>query len=407
MPIDPAVFDKHDPPVVASLVKLWLLELNPPVTLWDAWEDVKKLYPAVGANVEEGADDHDQKVEEELRNILIKVPLVGLRVLSALLSHLKELIDTTTTEESNDLYLTKLALSMGRSILRPKQENTMSIQVKHVHTFFADLIKHYDAVIPSTIERKKKEVAQRAMPVRKRTKPMDARRMRRSIDASADTKKLLEEQLALKNPTFKPASPSTTGRPQFVSPPTSPPATGQGLPPITTTSPTDGGDSQPTPSVAVEPPTPVNLNDERRAAVQAQPLAPPPPPLPQQPAEDHDEPFTPPTAASPPQDQPISGTPSQLHRNASNESGRMRGPRVQVRAGGPRAPPSTGSPAGARPPPTTAAGAQRPGSPRRTSVSSVASPTAGRPRTPPDASDYAPSKRGGRTAAGSFSRRPE
>ncbi|KIO24816.1 hypothetical protein M407DRAFT_25778 [Tulasnella calospora MUT 4182] len=404
MPIDDAIFDNHDPPVIASLVKLWLLELNPPITLWDGWEDVKKLYPAVGADVDDGAEDRDQHFEEELKNILIKLPIVGLKVLDLLVSHLKELIDTTTTEESNDLYVTKLALSMGRSILRPKQENTMSIQMKHVHTFFGDLIKHYDAVLPQTVERKKKEMAQRAVPVRKRTKPMDSRRMRRSIDASADTKKLLEEQLALKNPTFKPNSPNTAGRPQFVSPPSSPPAGGQGLPPITTTSPTDGefvkGESQ-TPTVAVEPPTPVNLNDENRAAVHA----PQQPPAESAETESQDEPFSPPTG-----DRPLSNNPSTLNRTASNEAARLRGPRVQARGGGPRPPASGASPAGARPPPSAAVGAggQRPGSPRRTSVGTPASPASQRPRTPPDANDYAPSKRGGRAAAGSFTRsRPD
>lgn len=229
---------------------------------------------------------------------------------------------------------------------------------------------------------------------------MDARRMRRSIDASADTKKLLEEQLALKNPTYKPNSPSTGGRPQFVSPPTSPPAAGQGLPPITTTSPTDGefvkSETQ-TPTVAVEPPTPVNLNDENRAAAHISHQ----PPAESAETESRDEPFTPPTG-----DRSVSSNPSTLNRTASNEGARMRGPRVQARGGGPRPLASGASPAGARPPPSAAAGAdvQRPGSPRRTSVGTPASPATQRPRTPPNASDYAPSKRGGRAAAGSFSR---
>ncbi|KAG8916646.1 hypothetical protein FRC01_002944, partial [Tulasnella sp. 417] len=393
MPVNDEIFDNQDPPVIASLVKLWLLELNPPITLWDGWEDVKKLYPALGAEVDDGAEDRDQHFEEELKNVLIKLPIVGLKVLNVLVSHLKELVDTTTTEESNDVYVTKLALSMGRSILRPKQENAMSIEMKHVHTFFGDLIKHYDAVLPQTVERKKKEMAQRAMPVRKRTKPMDARRMRRSIDASADTKKLLEEQLALKNPTYKPNSPNTGGRPQFISPPSSPPAGGQGLPPITTTSPTDGefvkSETQ-TPTVAVEPPTPVNLNDGDRAAIHGSQQ----PPAESAESESPDEPFTPPTAST-------------LNRNASSEAARLRGPRVQARGGGPRPLALGSSPAGARPPPSAAAagaGVQRPGSPRRTSAGTAASPASQRPRTPPNASDYAPSKRGGRAAAGSFSR---
>lgn len=90
MPIDPAIFDKYDPPVIASLVKLWLLELIPPVMLWDSWEDVKKLYPTVGADVDAGAEDHSQRLEEEMKSALMKVPLIGLKVLNTLVAHLKQ-----------------------------------------------------------------------------------------------------------------------------------------------------------------------------------------------------------------------------------------------------------------------------------------------------------------------------
>jgi hypothetical protein len=33
-------------PVAAGAVKLWLLELNPPVMGWEGWEDAKGVYPA-------------------------------------------------------------------------------------------------------------------------------------------------------------------------------------------------------------------------------------------------------------------------------------------------------------------------------------------------------------------------
>jgi hypothetical protein len=36
---------KYDPPVLASAVKLWLLELDPPIALWEGWEDLRRLYP--------------------------------------------------------------------------------------------------------------------------------------------------------------------------------------------------------------------------------------------------------------------------------------------------------------------------------------------------------------------------
>jgi hypothetical protein len=41
-----AVIKKFNLPVVAGTVKLFLLELNPPVLGWEAWEDAKAVYPA-------------------------------------------------------------------------------------------------------------------------------------------------------------------------------------------------------------------------------------------------------------------------------------------------------------------------------------------------------------------------
>lgn len=37
---------KYDPPVLAGAVKLWLLELEPPLGLYDAWDEFRKIYPS-------------------------------------------------------------------------------------------------------------------------------------------------------------------------------------------------------------------------------------------------------------------------------------------------------------------------------------------------------------------------
>lgn len=36
---------RYDAPILAGTLKLWLLELNPPLCTWDSWDDVKKIYP--------------------------------------------------------------------------------------------------------------------------------------------------------------------------------------------------------------------------------------------------------------------------------------------------------------------------------------------------------------------------
>ena len=44
-PIPADIMTNYDPPVLASAVKLWLLELDPPIALWEGWEDLRRLYP--------------------------------------------------------------------------------------------------------------------------------------------------------------------------------------------------------------------------------------------------------------------------------------------------------------------------------------------------------------------------
>lgn len=88
-PVDQAVFEPYDPPVLASVLKLWLLELNPPVMMWEGWEEVKKIYPAVGAEKKEQEGD-GVGIEEELKNLLARLPTVSVKVLDAVVKHLRE-----------------------------------------------------------------------------------------------------------------------------------------------------------------------------------------------------------------------------------------------------------------------------------------------------------------------------
>lgn len=36
---------KYDAPVIASAVKLWFLELDPPICMFEGWDEFRKLYP--------------------------------------------------------------------------------------------------------------------------------------------------------------------------------------------------------------------------------------------------------------------------------------------------------------------------------------------------------------------------
>ncbi|EIN06168.1 hypothetical protein PUNSTDRAFT_145491 [Punctularia strigosozonata HHB-11173 SS5] len=188
-PIPAGVLAKYDPPVLASAIKLWALELDPPLALYEGWDEIRKIYPPVGSAKAEG--ESTEKKLENLHNALMRLPKVHLYVLDAILSHLKSLIDSTTAEESNEVYITKLALTLGRTICRPRQETSISIQDRHPTQFFMDLLKYYDQLLPPTITKKKRE-SERKVPIRKRTAPIDMRMHRSRLSVGSDVR----EQLA-------------------------------------------------------------------------------------------------------------------------------------------------------------------------------------------------------------------
>ena len=92
------------------------------------------LHSTVGSGVHNGEKDQaaEQDHLERLHNALMRLPRINLYVLDAIMSHLKKfvvffdstrfclinlasLIDNTQVEEPNETYITKLALSLGRS----------------------------------------------------------------------------------------------------------------------------------------------------------------------------------------------------------------------------------------------------------------------------------------------------
>lgn len=74
---------KFNAPIVASTVKLWLLELNPPVVGWEGWEDAKAVYPSVGADLE-------RDTSSAISSVLARLPGSQLYTLNAIIKYFKE-----------------------------------------------------------------------------------------------------------------------------------------------------------------------------------------------------------------------------------------------------------------------------------------------------------------------------
>lgn len=95
--------------VIAATIKLWLLELSPPILGYDCYESMKTFYKK--------GDERNSSTEDApqpLVDMLAKLSSPQILVLDAILAHFNALITNTKTEESNDAYITKLSLSVGR-----------------------------------------------------------------------------------------------------------------------------------------------------------------------------------------------------------------------------------------------------------------------------------------------------
>ncbi|KAK4684344.1 hypothetical protein P7C73_g5840, partial [Tremellales sp. Uapishka_1] len=199
-----ALVKKFNIPVAAGVVKLYLLELSPPVLGWEGWEDAKAVYPAVGA-------DQERDMTSAVTSVLGRLPGAQLFVLDAVVAHLKELISSTKSEEADAMYITKLALSVGRTILRPQYETEMTIQDRTPSLFLADLITLYSSVFPPLVEKKKKDV-DRVMPVRKRTALVDQRISRSRLSYEQDPQEVLASGLGTSRPVIEEPEPVEQGK---------------------------------------------------------------------------------------------------------------------------------------------------------------------------------------------------
>lgn len=230
----PALLDKFDPPTKAMTVKVFLAELQEGLVPEENWHIISSLYKAAEsveakwrADKKEKRDGKTKESQEEsaatptdtnsptnaaaaseglrvelddeiratirkgvlddLAVVLGKLSSPHLVVLDSVISHLKHLVSSTSDAgESDEVYVNKLALSLGRFMLRPPNVTHSSMSSPIPVLLLMDLVTYYEELVPPALNRKSKQeeeaqVAKRRMPTRKRTKPIDTRIRRSQI----------------------------------------------------------------------------------------------------------------------------------------------------------------------------------------------------------------------------------
>lgn len=136
-PIDMELLEKYEVPIVASVLKLYLLELPDSLVSSHVYEIVKTIYTSTAQSSSE------QARITVIQSTLGQLRLANIATLDALVTHFTRLIDLTSADEA---YISQLANVLAPCILRPKQETGLSMTEKYNVRLIRDLFAHKDAI---------------------------------------------------------------------------------------------------------------------------------------------------------------------------------------------------------------------------------------------------------------------
>ncbi|KAJ4250612.1 Rho-GTPase-activating protein 8 [Fusarium torreyae] len=136
-PVSPDVFDEFDIPTVASLLKVYLLELPDSLVSSHVYEIIRTIYSTPSTDADESSRI------AALQSTLSQLRLTNIATLDACMNHFTRLIDLTSADET---YVASLATALAPCILRPRTETSLTMEEKHAYRLVRDLFAHKDAI---------------------------------------------------------------------------------------------------------------------------------------------------------------------------------------------------------------------------------------------------------------------
>lgn len=161
-PVPRELLERYEIPIVASVLKLYLLELPGKLeivlrrliklTILDSlvssqvYEIVKTIYnttsDAMASTDSPDSIDSAPRIKV-LQSTLGQLRLNNIATLDALMTHFTRLIDLTSAE---DAYVTQLAQTLAPCILRPRAESSLTMEERHAYRLVRDLFEHKEAI---------------------------------------------------------------------------------------------------------------------------------------------------------------------------------------------------------------------------------------------------------------------
>ncbi|CAO3636223.1 unnamed protein product [Cunninghamella echinulata] len=139
-PITQDMLKKYDIILLASVIRLYLLELPDCLVTFELYEPIKLLY----ANKNQDIDSHLISISK----LMTTLPTVNYETLKSLLNHFQKLIDMT--DDTN--LLQSLVYRFSHIIIRADTATSANKHDRHPHRFVRDLLEHFDILFSKEVD---------------------------------------------------------------------------------------------------------------------------------------------------------------------------------------------------------------------------------------------------------------
>jgi hypothetical protein len=169
--VDKQILAKYDHPIVASCLRLYLLELPDSLISCTLYDTLKAIYAA------HGTEEETENRVTALSNALQQLRISNIATLDALMTHFVRLTLLTSADDS---YKQALAAHFALALHRPRQETALILQDKHRQRLLLDLLAYKQEIFSqlkrasTTRPRSATDEKDRRMRVEERNKAISA-----------------------------------------------------------------------------------------------------------------------------------------------------------------------------------------------------------------------------------------
>ncbi|KAI9717543.1 MAG: hypothetical protein M1812_004684 [Candelaria pacifica] len=131
------LLERYEIPIVASALKLYLLELPDSLVSSHVYEIIKTIYSTTAS------ETTDSTRISVIQNTLGQLRLANIATLDAISTHFTRLIELTSADEA---FISALAHNLAPCVLRPRNESSLTMHERNSYRLVRDLFAHKDAI---------------------------------------------------------------------------------------------------------------------------------------------------------------------------------------------------------------------------------------------------------------------